>query len=60
MNSLQHHLGDHELDSVSGGFLAVAVVAAVMIGGAILIAGSGTSNDQNHKGARPDGNGTRG
>jgi hypothetical protein len=60
MNSLHHSLGDHELDTVSGGFLAVAVVAVAVAVGVILIAGSGTSNDQNHKGARPDGNGTRG
>jgi len=49
-------LGDRELDAVTGG-LWVLVAAAVAV---IVIMGSGTSNQQDHKGARPDGNGTRG
>jgi hypothetical protein len=49
-------LGDRELDAVTGGLLALVVAAVVVI----VIMGSGTSNQQDHKGARPDGNGTRG
>jgi hypothetical protein len=49
-------LGDLELDTVTGGLLALVVAAVVVI----VVMGSGTSNQQDHKGARPDGNGTRG
>ena len=58
MNSLRNELGEHELDAVSGGIWPLAIVAIAVA--VILIEGSGTSNQQDHKGSRPNGNGTRG
>ena len=50
MNSLR--LEDHELDAVSGGIWPLAIVAIAVA--VILIEGSGTSNQQDHKGSRPN------
>ena len=49
-------LGDRELDTVTGGLWQLIAIGVAVV----VIMGSGTSNQQDHKGARPDGNGTRG
>ena len=45
-----------EVDAVGGGLIALVVFVAAMV----VVSGSGTSNDQNHRGARPNGIGWRG
>ena len=49
-------LGDRELDTVTGGLWQLIAIGVAVV----VIMGSGTSNQQDHKGARPDGNGTSG
>lgn len=48
-------LDANEVDAVGGGLIALVVFVAAMV----VVAGSGTSNDQNHRGARPNGIGWR-